>query len=86
MCPRWLIIADWLLPLGKRERLQGELAVSRSVGDAQYRPFGLTAEPEFAAWHEAGPADDWLILVSDGVLETLSEEEICDIAAATASG
>ena len=72
--------------LGKRERLQGELAVSRSVGDAQYRPFGLTAEPEFATWHEAGPTDDWLILVSDGVLESLSEEEICDIAAATASG
>ncbi len=60
--------------------------MSRSVGDAQYRAFGLTAEPEFAMWHEAGPTDDWLILVSDGVLESLSEEEICDIAAATASG
>ena len=33
-----------------RERLQGELTVSRSIGDLPYRAFGLTAEPEFAPW------------------------------------
>ncbi len=72
--------------LGDGGRLQGELAVSRSVGDLQYRPFGLTAEPEFSKWHEAGPGDEWLILASDGVFESLTEDQICDIAAATLAG
>lgn len=60
--------------------------MSRSVGDVQYRPFGLTAEPEFSKWHEAGPTDDWLILVSDGIFEALTAGQICDIAAATMAG
>ena len=33
-----------------RERLQGELMVSRAVGDLSYRKYGLIAEPEFAPW------------------------------------
>ncbi|KAK9917046.1 hypothetical protein WJX75_000279 [Coccomyxa subellipsoidea] len=71
---------------GDSGRLQGELAVSRSVGDVQYRPFGLTAEPEFSEWHEAGPTDEWLILASDGIFEALTAGQICDIAAATMAG
>lgn len=38
-----------------RPRLQGELMLSRAFGDLPYREVGLTAEPEFSAWHTVSP-------------------------------
>ena len=53
------------------------------LGDVQYKPFGLIVQ--FSEWHEAGPTDEWLILAIDGVFETLTAEEICDITTATSA-
>ena len=70
---------------GGPARLQGELAVSRAFGDLHYRQYGLTAVPELH-WHNISAADRWLVLVSDGVLESMSEDMVCQVAAAKELG
>lgn len=40
-----------------RERLQGELMVSRAVGDLPYRQYGLISEPEFTGWRSFGAGE-----------------------------
>lgn len=76
---------DSLNHAGSPARLQGELAVSRAFGDLHYRKYGLIAEPEMH-WHSISAADRWLILVSDGVLEKMSEDDICHVALNTELG
>ena len=76
------------LPLraaGGPARLQGELAVSRALGDLPFRRFGLTAQPELH-WHPLGPSDWLLLLVSDGALEKLRPVELCQAALAAEAG
>ena len=41
-----------------RPRLQGELMLSRALGDAPYRSVGLTAEPEFTPWRSVKRGGD----------------------------
>ncbi|KAK9815399.1 hypothetical protein WJX72_003040 [[Myrmecia] bisecta] len=70
---------------GGKARLQGELAVSRAIGDLPYRQHGLISEPEFSH-QQLSPRDHFLVLASDGVFESLDEAAICGIAQAVASG
>ncbi|KAI0877153.1 protein serine/threonine phosphatase 2C [Hypoxylon argillaceum] len=61
------------------ERIQG-LANSRSFGDMGSKRLGVSAEPEITRV-EMGPAQySFLVLMSDGVSGTLSDQEIVDIA------
>ena len=63
------------------------LAVSRALGDQHLRAAGLISMPEFSAWRTLNKQQDsFLVLVSDGATEVLSAAQICQIAAATASG
>ena len=71
---------------GSRARLEGELAVSRALGDAPYRDSGLIAEPELAPWRVLEAADALLLLASDGLFETLPADEACRVALAVATG
>ena len=61
-----------------RGRLDGELSVSRALGDAAYRAHGLTAQPDVALAHL--PLGGALLLVSDGALESLPAEQLCAMA------
>ena len=70
---------------GSPARLQGELAVSRAIGDFSYRQFGLISQPELR-WHNISAIDRWLILASDGIFESLSADMVCHIAAGTQQG
>ena len=70
---------------GGPARLQGELAVSRALGDLPFRRFGLTAQPELH-WYPLCPSDWLLLLVSDGALEKLTPVELCQAALAAESG
>ena len=72
---------------GGRARVNDELAVSRAVGDASLRSFGVVPVPTVSTrvlLPGDGPGDDdadgGLALVSDGVSEILSEDEICSLA------
>ncbi|KAI0389718.1 protein serine/threonine phosphatase 2C [Xylariaceae sp. FL0594] len=60
------------------ERIQG-LANSRAFGDIGSKRLGVSAEPEITRT-ELGPAQySFLVLMSDGVSGTLSDQEIVDI-------
>lgn len=71
---------------GGRARVNDELAVSRAVGDASLRSFGVIPVPTVSRrilLSEDSSGDDdaegGLALVSDGVSEILSEDEICSL-------
>lgn len=60
------------------ERIQG-LANSRAFGDMGSKRLGVSAEPEITRT-ELGPAQySFLVLMSDGVSGTLSDQEIIDV-------
>lgn len=57
-------------------RVNGMLAVTRSLGDFSLRPF-VTAEPELVR-HERSGGEEFLILGSDGAFESVSAELCAD--------
>jgi len=60
------------------ERMSG-LANTRAFGDMRSKRIGVSAEPELRRY-ELGPAQySFLVLVSDGVSGTLSDQEIVDV-------
>jgi protein phosphatase PTC6 len=60
------------------ERMSG-LANTRAFGDMRSKRIGVSAEPEIRRY-ELGPAQySFLVLVSDGVSGTLSDQEIVDV-------
>lgn len=60
------------------ERITG-LANSRSFGDMRSKRIGVSAEPEIARV-DLGPAEySFLVLATDGVAGTLSDQEIADV-------
>ncbi|KIY50582.1 protein serine/threonine phosphatase 2C [Fistulina hepatica ATCC 64428] len=62
-------------------RWMGALANTRVLGDLQYLKFGVTPEPEVRSKLLNG-SDEWayMICVSDGIADILSDDEIVDIA------
>ncbi|KAI5844403.1 phosphatase 2C-like domain-containing protein [Morchella snyderi] len=57
----------------------GVLANTRSFGDVSQKRLGVSAEPEITR-REIRPAEfSFMVLVSDGVSATLTDQEICDI-------
>ncbi|KAI5057993.1 hypothetical protein GOP47_0028008 [Adiantum capillus-veneris] len=71
---------------GSVPRVNGQLAVSRSIGDIDFRKYGVISEPEVSGWHKVSENDKFLIVASDGLFETLSAEEVCDVLHALGSG
>ncbi|KAF9076163.1 phosphatase 2C-like domain-containing protein [Rhodocollybia butyracea] len=61
-------------------RWMGALANTRGLGDLQFKKFGVTAEPEVRTKLLEGREWAYMILVSDGVTSTLSDDEIVDLA------
>jgi len=60
------------------DRVMGELAVSRAIGDHCLRPF-VIPEPEVCML-DRSPDDEVLILASDGLWDVLSNQEAADMA------
>ncbi|MCO5584184.1 hypothetical protein L7F22_038107 [Adiantum nelumboides] len=71
---------------GSLPRVNGQLAVSRSIGDYDFRKYGVVSEPEVSGWHQVSEKDKFLIVASDGIFEKLSPEEVCDVIYALGSG
>ncbi|KAJ3885428.1 phosphatase 2C-like domain-containing protein [Lentinula edodes] len=62
-------------------RWMGALDNTRGLGDLRFKKFGVTAEPEVRTkLLEAGGEWAYIVLVSDGVSSTLSDDEIVDLA------
>ena len=60
-----------------RWRVEGLLAVSRSVGDASLKPF-VSAEPEVCEY-DVGKDDWFLVMSSDGVWDVMDNEEAAHV-------
>ncbi|GMG98359.1 hypothetical protein Nepgr_000199 [Nepenthes gracilis] len=59
-------------------RIQGSLAVSRGIGDRHLKQW-VIAEPETKV-HRIEPDDEFLLLASDGLWDTVTNQEAVDIA------
>lgn len=59
-------------------RLQGELAMSRAIGDAHLKPY-VIAEP-FVTSGFLGKENDFAVVACDGIWDVLSGQEVIDIA------
>lgn len=64
-----------------RWRVEGLLAVSRSVGDASLKPY-VTAEPEVCEY-DIGKDDWFLVISSDGVWDVMDNEEAAHVVIAS---
>ncbi|CAH1405568.1 unnamed protein product [Nezara viridula] len=53
-------------------RVNGQLAVSRSIGDVDYKPY-VTGEPDVSSYDLTGD-EDFLLLACDGLWDVVSEE------------
>ncbi|KAL0951351.1 hypothetical protein HGRIS_008055 [Hohenbuehelia grisea] len=61
-------------------RWMGALANTRSLGDLQFKKFGVTPEPEVRTKLIQGKEWAYMVLVSDGVSSILSDNEVVDLA------
>ncbi|KAM7253902.1 hypothetical protein ACFE04_031584 [Oxalis oulophora] len=68
-------VQEW----GGVARVNGQLAVSRSIGDVSYKSFGVISAPEIAEWYRLTVNDTFLVVASDGLFEKLSSQNVCDI-------
>lgn len=61
-------------------RWMGALANTRSLGDLQFKPFGVTPEPEVKSKLLKGSEWAYMIFFSDGISSILSDDEVVDLA------
>ncbi|XP_021770295.1 probable protein phosphatase 2C 51 [Chenopodium quinoa] len=57
-------------------RVNGILAVSRSIGDVYLKRYGVIAEPE-VKWYHLDASAVFLVVASDGIFEGLNTQEVC---------
>ncbi|KAH7836737.1 hypothetical protein Vadar_004967 [Vaccinium darrowii] len=67
-------VRTWGVP-----RVNGILAVSRSIGDVYLKRYGVSPVPEVMDWRHLTPNDSYLVLASDGIFESLSPHNVCDL-------
>ena len=58
-------------------RVNGDLAVSRSIGDCALQPF-VSAEPKLSAYR-LSKEDEFIVLACDGVWDVLSSQQAVDV-------
>ncbi|XP_039048274.1 probable protein phosphatase 2C 51 isoform X2 [Hibiscus syriacus] len=68
-------VVDW----GGVSRVNGQLAISRSIGDVSYKSYGVIAAPEVTDWQSLTTNDSYLVVGSDGIFEKLSLQDVCDL-------
>ncbi|XP_030549619.1 protein phosphatase 2C 51-like [Rhodamnia argentea] len=72
-------VIDW-----NGSRVLGVLATSRSIGDYYLKPY-MTAEPEVTVSRRTG-SDNFLMIASDGLWDTISNEVACQVVRRCLSG
>ena len=63
-----------VLKVGSTQRVQGELALTRSFGDSKYKTY-VTAEPHIVQ-QKLNSEDEFLIIATDGLWNVLTHEEV----------
>ncbi|KAK1412580.1 hypothetical protein QVD17_33952 [Tagetes erecta] len=64
---------------GGVSRVNGQLAVSRAIGDLSFKSFGVISVPEVTDWQPLAANDSYLVATSDGVVEKLGPQDVCDL-------
>ncbi|KAL7172456.1 hypothetical protein ACSBR2_032030 [Camellia fascicularis] len=59
-------------------RVNGQLAVSRSIGDVKFKSYGVLSLPE-VDWRPLTRNDSYLVVSSDGIYEKLTVQDVCDL-------
>ncbi|KAJ7661362.1 phosphatase 2C-like domain-containing protein [Mycena polygramma] len=75
----------YIQEFGHRARVNGNLAVSRALGDFQYKKNDdlspkeqiITADPDVTC-HEISEEDEFLVLACDGIWDCLSSQQVVD--------
>lgn len=60
-------------------RVNGILAMSRAIGDVLLKRYGVIAVPEVTGWRPLTSEDIYLVVSSDGIFETLTPQNVCDL-------
>ncbi|KAK1412574.1 hypothetical protein QVD17_33944 [Tagetes erecta] len=69
----------YVLEWGGVSRVNGHLAVSRSIGDLPFKSFGVISVPEVTDWQPLKANDSYLVATSDGVVDKLEPQDVCDL-------
>ncbi|XP_041021198.1 uncharacterized protein LOC121262678 isoform X2 [Juglans microcarpa x Juglans regia] len=69
----------YVLELGGVPRVNGQLAISRAIGDVSFKSFGVISAPEVTDWQPLTLNDSYLVAASDGIFEKLSMLDVCDL-------
>ncbi|XP_043812617.1 uncharacterized protein LOC110614471 isoform X4 [Manihot esculenta] len=64
---------------GGVSRVNGQLAVSRAIGDVYFKSYGVISAPEVTDWQSLTTNDTYLVVASDGMFEKLSLQDVCDL-------
>ncbi|KAG8376128.1 hypothetical protein BUALT_Bualt09G0031100 [Buddleja alternifolia] len=67
-------IIDWDVPL-----VMGHFPMTRAIGDVPLKRYGIIAEPEVTGWQPLSANDSYLVVASDGIFESLSPEDVCNL-------
>lgn len=68
-------VEEW----GGVARVNGELAVSRAIGDVPFKSSGVISAPEVTDWQPLTANDTYLVAASDGVFEKMTTQDVCDL-------
>lgn len=60
-------------------RVNGQLAISRALGDISFKSYGVISAPEVMDWQSLAANDSYLVAASDGLFEKLGMQDVCDI-------
>ncbi|KAL4200161.1 hypothetical protein AMTRI_Chr03g148290 [Amborella trichopoda] len=68
-------VEEW----GGVPRVNGELAVSRAIGDVSLKKYGVISAPEVTDWQPLSNNDSYLVAATDGIFDKLTTQDICDL-------
>ncbi|CAJ2627806.1 unnamed protein product [Trifolium pratense] len=68
-----------VLNWGGVPRVNGQLAITRAIGDVFFKSYGVISVPEVTDWQPLTANDSYLVAASDGVFEKLSVQDVCDL-------
>ncbi|KAJ4848090.1 hypothetical protein Tsubulata_047020 [Turnera subulata] len=68
----------YVLEWGGVPRVNGQLAISRAIGDLHFKSYGVISAPEVTGWQPLTANDSYLVVASDGLFEKLSLQDVCD--------
>ncbi|KAJ6306595.1 hypothetical protein OIU78_021836 [Salix suchowensis] len=69
----------YVLEWGGVPRVNGQLAVSRAIGDLHLKSYGVISAPEVTDWQLLTTNDSYLVVASDGMFEKLGLQDTCDL-------